>query len=108
MLSPLAAGAQQAAKLPTIGFLGAASASAWSQWTAAFVQLAEKLSALRTETYFAERAARANIPKALDVLKRAGVGNAPMQGDKHIAERGAFGFRKHKRHHARKARASEA
>jgi hypothetical protein len=26
----------------------------------------------------------------------------------HIAERGAIGFRKHKRHHARKAPASEA
>jgi putative ABC transport system substrate-binding protein len=35
---PLAARAQQAGKLPTIGFLGAASASAMSAWTAAFVQ----------------------------------------------------------------------
>jgi putative ABC transport system substrate-binding protein len=32
---PLAARAQQAAKLPTIGFLGA-DASNWSLWTAAF------------------------------------------------------------------------
>jgi len=46
------------------------------------VAVAEKISALRTERYFAERAARANIPKALDILKRAGVGNAPMKGDK--------------------------
>jgi hypothetical protein len=44
--------------------------------------VAEKLSALRTEKYFADRAARANIPKALDILKRAGVGNPPMKGDK--------------------------
>ncbi|MGL4963276.1 MAG: DUF6881 domain-containing protein [Inquilinus sp.] len=29
----------------------------------------------------AERAARADIPKALDILKRAGVGNPPMEGD---------------------------
>jgi putative ABC transport system substrate-binding protein len=35
---PLAARAQQAGKRPTIGFLGTATPSAWSQWTAAFVQ----------------------------------------------------------------------
>jgi ABC-type uncharacterized transport system substrate-binding protein len=35
---PLAARAQQPAKLPTIGFLGASSASAQAEWTAAFVQ----------------------------------------------------------------------
>ena len=29
----------------------------------------------------AERAARADIPKALDILKRAGVGNPPVEGD---------------------------
>jgi putative ABC transport system substrate-binding protein len=34
---PLAAKAQQAAKLPTIGFLGTPAASAWTPWTAAFV-----------------------------------------------------------------------
>jgi len=45
------------------------------------VAVAEKLSALRTESYFAERAARADIPEALDILKRAGVGNPPMKGD---------------------------
>ena len=45
------------------------------------VAVAEKISALRTESYIAERAARANIPKALKILKRAGVGRAPMKGD---------------------------
>ena len=35
---PIAARAQQASKLPTIGFLGASTASAWSCWSAAFVQ----------------------------------------------------------------------
>jgi putative ABC transport system substrate-binding protein len=35
---PLAARAQQAGKLPTIGLLGTATPSAWSQWTAAFVR----------------------------------------------------------------------
>ena len=35
---PLAARAQQAGKLPTIGFLGAGTQTDWSRWTAAFVQ----------------------------------------------------------------------
>jgi putative tryptophan/tyrosine transport system substrate-binding protein len=35
---PLAASAQQPAKLPTIGFLGTATPSMWSHWVAAFVQ----------------------------------------------------------------------
>jgi hypothetical protein len=45
------------------------------------VAVAEKLSALRTESYFQERAARADIPKALDILSRAGKGKPPTQGD---------------------------
>ena len=45
------------------------------------VAVAEKLSALRTEDYFSERAARANVLKALRILKRAGVGNPPIKGD---------------------------
>ena len=45
------------------------------------VALAEKLSALRTADYFAERAARANIPEALRILDRAGVGRPPVRGD---------------------------
>ena len=43
--------------------------------------IAEKVSALQTETSIAESAARADIPKALAILKRAGVGRAPMKGD---------------------------
>jgi putative ABC transport system substrate-binding protein len=35
---PLAARAQQSAKLPTIGFLGQSTRSAQSEWVAAFVQ----------------------------------------------------------------------
>ena len=35
---PLAARAQQAGKLPTIGWLGTATPSMWSHWVAAFVQ----------------------------------------------------------------------
>jgi hypothetical protein len=45
------------------------------------VAVAEKLSALRTESYFAERAARADIPRALSILARAGTGHAPDPGD---------------------------
>src|SRR4029077_9428601 len=45
------------------------------------VALAEKLSALRTASYFAERAARADIPEALRILDRAGVGRPPVKGD---------------------------
>ena len=40
---PLAARAQQPAKLPTIGYLGTAAASAWAPWTAAFVQRLQEL-----------------------------------------------------------------
>ncbi len=45
------------------------------------VAVAEKVSALRTEAYFRERATRADVPKALRILKRAGAGNLPVQGD---------------------------
>jgi hypothetical protein len=45
------------------------------------VAVAEKLSALRTQRYFAERGARADIASALNLLKRAGKGNAPVNGD---------------------------
>jgi putative ABC transport system substrate-binding protein len=40
---PLAARAQQPGRLPTIGFLGAATASAWSQWAGAFAQRLDEL-----------------------------------------------------------------
>jgi hypothetical protein len=36
------------------------------------VVLAEKVSALRTDKYFAERAAKGDVKKALQVLRRAG------------------------------------
>jgi hypothetical protein len=44
------------------------------------VAVAEKVSALRTESYIAARAARADVPKALTILKRAG-GRRPTKGD---------------------------
>jgi hypothetical protein len=43
--------------------------------------VAEKLSALRTEEYFRERAARASTTKAKRILKRVGRGNPPARGD---------------------------
>lgn len=45
------------------------------------VAVAEKLSALRTEAYFLERAKRADVDRALGVLARAGIGNPPEAGD---------------------------
>jgi putative tryptophan/tyrosine transport system substrate-binding protein len=47
---PLAARGQQAGKLPTIGFLGASTPSAWSQWTAAFVQRLRELGWIEGRT----------------------------------------------------------
>lgn len=45
------------------------------------VALAEKLSALRTQEYFQERARRADRSETLRILERAGKGNPPMEGD---------------------------
>jgi hypothetical protein len=45
------------------------------------VAVAEKLSAIRTESFFRERARRANVPEAIEILRRMGKGNPPMKGD---------------------------
>jgi len=47
---PLAARAQPTAKLPTIGFLGTAAASAWAPWTTAFVQRLRELGWIEGRT----------------------------------------------------------
>jgi ABC-type uncharacterized transport system substrate-binding protein len=47
---PLAARAQQSAKLPTIGFLGAQTSEAQSQWTAAFLQGLRELGWIESRT----------------------------------------------------------
>ncbi len=47
---PLAARAQQPAKLPTVGFLGTTSRSAWGPWTAAFVQRLRELGWIEGRT----------------------------------------------------------
>jgi putative tryptophan/tyrosine transport system substrate-binding protein len=47
---PLAAHAQQPAKLPTIGFLGTTAASGWRPWNAAFVQRLSELGWIEGRT----------------------------------------------------------
>jgi hypothetical protein len=43
--------------------------------------VAEKVSALRTATYLRERSARANVPRALEILRRAGKEGPVAKGD---------------------------
>jgi hypothetical protein len=45
------------------------------------VAVAEKISALRTEEYFQQRARRADRSETLRILEKAGRGNPPQQGD---------------------------
>ena len=45
------------------------------------VAVAEKLSALRTEDYFRERADRGDVSKAKRILQRAGKKTPPVSGD---------------------------
>ena len=46
------------------------------------VAVAEKLAALRAEAYWRKRAERGDIPKALKILDRLGVGNPPRPDDR--------------------------
>jgi putative ABC transport system substrate-binding protein len=50
LASPVAAGAQQRAKLPTIGFLGQSTRSASSEWVGAFVQRLRELGWIENST----------------------------------------------------------
>lgn len=43
--------------------------------------LAEKVSAMRTEEYFDERARRADPARVRRILARVGKGNPPVEGD---------------------------
>lgn len=45
------------------------------------VAVAEKISALRTEQYLAERARRANPEKTVRIVRRIEKGNLPVEGD---------------------------
>jgi putative ABC transport system substrate-binding protein len=51
---PLAARAQQAGKLPTIGFLGATTPATWSLFVAAFVQRLRELGWIEGRTVVIE------------------------------------------------------
>jgi len=42
--------------------------------------VAEKLSAMRTESYFREPGARADIPRAIEILTKGGAGNPRQRG----------------------------
>jgi putative ABC transport system substrate-binding protein len=50
VLWPLAARAQQGAKLPTIGFLGTGTSSGWSQWTTSFERRLRELGWIEGRT----------------------------------------------------------
>src|SRR5262249_60089968 len=47
---PLSARAQQTGRLPTIGFLGAATAVVWAPWTAAFEKRLDELGWMKGRT----------------------------------------------------------
>jgi hypothetical protein len=49
------------------------------------VAVAEKVSALRTEDYFRQRARRADRAETLRILEKAGKGNPPLEGDELLA-----------------------
>jgi hypothetical protein len=51
------------------------------------VAVAEKVSTLRTEEYFAERARRADRAETLRILERAGKSNPPREDDRLLPER---------------------
>jgi len=65
---PLAARAQQAAKVPTIGFMGAGSASLQSQWSAAFLQRLRELGWIEGRTVaIAYRWAEGSYERAAEI-----------------------------------------
>ena len=45
------------------------------------IAVAERVAALRTARFFDERAARADIPAAIEFLRRFGAGKPPLPGD---------------------------
>ena len=103
---PLAARAQQPAKLPTIGFLGAATPSAWSQWVAAFVQRLRELGWIEGRTVaieyrwaegrserFAEIAAEF-VRLKVDVIVTAGARQSSRQSRRHRSSRSSSRWRR--------------
>jgi hypothetical protein len=45
------------------------------------VAVAERVAALRAARFFEERAARADVPGAIELLRRFGAGKPPLPGD---------------------------
>ena len=45
------------------------------------VAVAERVGALRTARFFADRAARADVPAAIELLRHLGADNPPLPGD---------------------------
>ena len=45
------------------------------------VAVAERVGALRPARFFAERAARADVASAIELLRHLGAGNKPLPGD---------------------------
>jgi hypothetical protein len=97
-----AARGQQAGKLPTVGFLGTSTPSAWSQWTAAFLHRLRELGWIDGRTVgieyrwaenrrerFSEIAAEF-VRLKVDVIVTAGLGvNAAKQATSVIPNSGA-------------------
>jgi len=67
---PLVARAQQAGKLPTIGFLGA-DASAFSPWTAAFVAHLRERAGSRTVTSRSSIVGRGRTERYAEITARS-------------------------------------
>jgi hypothetical protein len=45
------------------------------------VAVAQMIAAHNASNYIAIRAKRANLPRALEILRKAGAGNPPIEGD---------------------------
>jgi hypothetical protein len=74
---PIEVCAQQPAKLPTIGFLGSATASARSQWVAAFVQRLRELGWIEGRTVAIEyRWAEGNVLAKAEAMHHRTGGHA--------------------------------
>lgn len=67
------------------------------------VAVAEKVSALRTEEYFQERARRADRAQTLRILEKAGKGNPPLRRDELPADWPKLGAKKPDKKPARAA-----
>lgn len=68
------------------------------------VAVAEKVSALRTEEYFQQRARCADRTRTLRILEKAGKGNPPVEGDEWPEPKARKSGRKSARTAKRKAR----